>query len=151
MLLVWAATRYRNSILQFFLPLLKGRYDMTTHNHQEAHCWSSHLCWNFLHLRDSTWEWRDDFPWYPVQKLRYRTCRLPNWAQQFGRIVQACALQVAKMLALTLLGVLVSADSQGGVTLSIYATGLPEQILHDLVNAPNQLLIQVLILLCAPQ
>lgn len=56
---------------------------------------------------------------------------------------QDLILQVAKMLALTLLGVLVSADSLGGVTLAIYASGLPEQILHDLVDAPQELLIQV--------
>lgn len=42
------------------------------------------------------------------------------------------------MLALTLLGVLVAADSSGDVTTSIFATGLPERLLQDLVDVPHQ-------------
>lgn len=49
------------------------------------------------------------------------------------------------MLALTLLGVLVAADSSGDVTTSIFATGLPERLLQDLVDIPHKAFYQVMI------
>ena len=49
------------------------------------------------------------------------------------------------MLALTLLGVLVAADSSGDVTTSIFATGLPERLLQDLVDIPHQAFYQVIL------
>ena len=53
---------------------------------------------------------------------------------------------MAKILALTLLGALVSGDSSGSITLAVYATGLPERVLQDLVDTPHELLIQVRVL-----
>jgi hypothetical protein len=47
------------------------------------------------------------------------------------------------MLALTLLGVLVAADSSGGFTASIFTTGLPERVLQDLADTPHQAFSQV--------
>jgi hypothetical protein len=55
----------------------------------------------------------------------------------------ACVAKVARMLALTLLGVLVAADSNGGVTASIFTTGLPERVLQDLAETPPQAFFQV--------
>ncbi len=52
-------------------------------------------------------------------------------------------MQVAKILALTLLGALISADSVGNITLAVYATGLPERILQDIVDTPHEALIEV--------
>jgi len=59
-----------------------------------------------------------------------------------------CVLKVARMLALTLLGVLVSADSNGGVTASIFATGLPERVLQDIADTPHQAFFQVNMFIC---
>ena len=52
-------------------------------------------------------------------------------------------LQLARTLAMTVLGALVAGDSSGTVLRTIHQTGLPDRILQDLVDTPNKALLQV--------
>ena len=52
-------------------------------------------------------------------------------------------LQLARTLAMTVLGALVSSDSSGTVLRTVHQTGLPDRILQDLVDTPHKALLQV--------